>query len=67
MARITSQKAAVAAGGHFRLVLVAAQRARQLDKPTMLGDKTAEGIVLRALRDVEAGNYGWEDYIRDRK
>lgn len=67
MARITSQKAAAAAGGHFRLVLVAAQRARQLNKTTVLGDKHKEGTILRSLRDIEAGNYGWEDYIRDKK
>lgn len=67
MSRITSQKAAAAAGGHFRLVLVAAQRARQLDKTQFFGDKSRDGIVLQSLRDIEEGRYTWQDYVRDRK
>lgn len=67
MSRITSQKAAAATGGHFRLVLVAAQRARQLDKTQFIGDKKRDGIILQSLRDIEEGQYTWQDYIRDRK
>ena len=67
MARITSQKAAQAIGGQFRLVLAAAQRARQLDKKQFLGTRKQDGVVIQALKDIEDGTYTWDDYLRNKK
>jgi len=67
MSRITSQKAAQQVGGHFKLVLVASQRARQLDRSQFIGNKKGTGVTLQALKDIENGLYTWEDYIRDKK
>lgn len=66
MARITSQKAAAQVGGHFKLVLAAAQRARQFDRTEFVGDKKKNGITLQALRDIEDGVYTWNDFIRNK-
>jgi len=67
MARITSQKAAQMIGGQFRLVLAACQRARQFDKTDVLKNKKADGITIRALKDIENGTYTWDDYLRNKK
>ena len=67
MARITSQKAAEAIGGQFRLVLAAAQRARSLDKKQFIGDRKKDGIIIQSLKDIEEGRYSWDDYLKDRK
>ena len=67
MSQITSQKAAQAIGGQYKLVLAASQRARQLDKQTVFKNKKEHGIVIRALQDIEDGLYSWEDYLRDKK
>ena len=67
MARITSQKAAQAIGGQFRLVLAAAQRARQLDKTQFIGSKKKDGVVIQSLKDIEDGTYTWDDYLRNKK
>lgn len=67
MARITSQKAAQQVGGHFRLVLIAAQRARQYDRTQFINDKKKEGITIQAIRDIEDGTYTWDNFLRDKK
>jgi DNA-directed RNA polymerase omega subunit len=67
MSRITSQEAARQVGGHFKLVLAASQRARQLDRTQFIGNKKGNGVTLQALKDIEDGSYTWEDYIRDKK
>jgi len=67
MARITSQKATQAIGGQFKLVLAAAQRARQLDKNEFLSRKKGEGITVSAIRDIEEGRFTWDDYMENFK
>ena len=67
MARYTSQEAAAAVGGQFKLVLAAAQRARQLDKNEILSRRNGEGIVVSAIRDIEEGRYTWDDYMKNFK
>jgi DNA-directed RNA polymerase subunit omega len=63
MARYTSQVATEKVGGQYRLVIVAAQRARQLDKNESLPRRKDEGIAVAAIRDIEEGRYTWDDYI----
>ncbi len=63
MARYTSQIATENVGGQFRLVLAAAQRARQLDKNETLPRRKGEGIAVAAIRDIEEGRYTWDDYM----
>jgi DNA-directed RNA polymerase omega subunit len=63
MARYTSQIATENVGGQFRLVLAAAQRARQLDKNELLARRQGEGIAVAAIRDIEEGRYTWDDYM----
>jgi DNA-directed RNA polymerase omega subunit len=67
MARYTSQEAAAQVGGQFRLVLAAAQRARQLDKNEILSRRKGEGIAVSAIRDIEEGRYTWDDYMKNFK
>jgi DNA-directed RNA polymerase omega subunit len=67
MARITSQQAAQAIGGQFKLVLAAAQRARQLDKNEILSRRKGEGIIVSAIRDIEEGRYTWDNYMENFK
>lgn len=63
MARITSQKAALAVGGIYDLILVASQRAREIKRgsPTKAG--TGHGHVVSALKEIEDGHYTVENYI----
>jgi DNA-directed RNA polymerase omega subunit len=67
MARYTSQEAAAQIGGQYRLVLAAAQRARQLDKNEILSRRKGEGIAVSAIRDIEEGRYTWENYMENFK
>ena len=67
MARYTSQVATEKVGGQFRLVLAAAQRARQLDKNELLARRKGEGIAVAAIRDIEEGRYTWDDYMENFK
>ncbi len=67
MARYTSQVATEKVGGQFRLVLAAAQRARQLDKNELLARRKGEGIAVAAIRDIEEGRYTWDDYMKNFK
>lgn len=62
MARITSQEAAKMVGGQFELVLVGAQRARELARgsaPRVIGKN---GIVVTAIKEIEQGKYTKEEY-----
>lgn len=63
MARITSQKAAKMVGSQFDLVLVAAQRARELrngSKPLLFSKNDS---CITALKEIEEGLYTKQDYI----
>ena len=64
MARYTSQAAAEAIGNRFNLVLVAAQRARELKNGSMprVEGKDASFSVT-ALREIEQGKYTFQDYL----
>lgn len=67
MARYTSQVASQNVGGQYRLVIAAAQRARQLDKNESLPRRKGEGIAVAAIRDIEEGRFTWDDYINNFK
>ena len=59
MARISSEVAALKVG-RYDLILIGARRARELNRgwrPTVTGDN---GIVVTAIREIEAGNIGRE-------
>ena len=59
MARISSEIAALKVG-RYDLILIGARRARELNRgwrPTVTGDN---GIVVTAIREIEAGNIGRE-------
>lgn len=60
MARISSEKAAIAVGNRYDLVLIASQRIRELNtghKPKL---KTKNGNTITALREIEEGLVGRE-------
>ena len=62
MARISSELAAAAVGGKYDLILIAARRARELNrgwKPLVQCDND---IAVTALREIEAGKIG-RDYL----
>lgn len=64
MARITVEKAVEQIGSRFDLVLVAAQRARELrngSAPRV--DKPAHSVTVTALREIEQGKYTKQDYL----
>jgi len=63
MARITSQKAAEAVGNRFDLVLIAAQRARELKKGYEPKVTCDNGSSVTALREIEEGKIG-RDYLK---
>jgi DNA-directed RNA polymerase omega subunit len=67
MARITSQKAALAYGGLFDLVLGASQRARELRRGSQPKIKTDNGPVITALKEIEEGLYTKKDYLKTLK
>ena len=61
MARISSEIAAQKVG-RYDLILIGARRARELNRgwrPTVSGEN---GIVVTAIREIEAGNIG-RDYL----
>jgi DNA-directed RNA polymerase omega subunit len=64
MARITSQKAALAVGGIYDLVLVASQRAREIKRGSPTKAEPGNGHVVSALREIENGDYTMEDYLK---
>ena len=67
MARITSQKAAIAAGGLFDLVLVASQRAREIKRGSPTKAEPGHGPVVSALKEIEDGQHTVEDYLKSLK
>lgn len=63
MAKLTADKAARAVGDQYLLVLMAAQRAKELKRgsqPLVETKKNSELIV--AIREIEQGLYTTEDY-----
>ena len=63
MARISSEIAALKVG-RYDLILIGARRARELNRgwrPTVTGDN---GIVVTAIREIEAGNIGREYLLK---
>jgi DNA-directed RNA polymerase subunit omega len=67
MARITSQKAAQMIGSQFDLVLVAAQRARELRSGTQPLVDTKNDSCITALKEIEMGLYTKQDYVNSLK
>ena len=63
MARITSQKAAAMIGSQFDLILVAAQRARELRNGSTPKVDSKNGPCITALKEIEAGFYTKQDYL----
>ena len=63
MARITSQLAAQMIGSQFDLVLVAAQRARELRSGSLAKVQTKNGACITALKEIEQGLYTKQDYL----
>jgi len=63
MARITSEKAALAVENRFDLVLIASQRVRELKRGSLPKVTTKNGAVVTALREIEEGHIG-RDYLK---
>jgi DNA-directed RNA polymerase subunit omega len=63
MARITSEKAALAVENRFDLVLIASQRVRELKRGSMPKIASKNGAVVTALREIEEGFIG-RDYLK---
>jgi DNA-directed RNA polymerase omega subunit len=64
MARFTSEKAAEMVGGRFNLVLVAAQRSRELKNGAMQRVEGKDATTnVTALREIEEGKYTYQDYL----
>jgi DNA-directed RNA polymerase subunit omega len=63
MARITSEKAALAVENRFDLVLIASQRARELKRGSLPKVASKNGTVVTALREIEEGHIG-RDYLK---
>jgi hypothetical protein len=65
MARYTSEKAAEMVGGRFNLVLVAAQRARELKNGSPQRVQGTDATFnVTALREIEEGKYTFQDYLK---
>ena len=64
MSRISAEKAVEAIGNRFDLVLVAAQRAREIRRGarTLVNSKNA-GPTIAALQEIEEGKYTKQDYL----
>ena len=64
MARITSQRAVEKLGGNqFDLILVAAQRAREISNGSSPKVDSKNGPCITALREIEAGLHTKQDYL----
>lgn len=59
-ARYSSEEAVQAIGNRFDLVLIAAQRVRELKRGHRSTLNTKEGPIVTALQEVEAGLVGRE-------
>jgi DNA-directed RNA polymerase subunit omega len=65
MARISAEKAVEIIGSRFDLVLVAAQRARELKNGSIpMTDNPGQSVTVTALREIEEGKYTKEDYLK---
>jgi len=65
MAKISSEKAVNIIGSRFDLVLVASQRARELKNGSIPRvSNVGHSVTVTALREIEAGKYTKEDYLR---
>lgn len=64
MARLTSEVAARQIGSKYDLVLVAARRARELNRGWKPLVKSSNGIPVTALREIEAGLIGREYLLK---
>ena len=62
MARITSDRAAIAVGNKYDLVLIAARRARELKRGWRPLVQCDNDIVVTAIRECEEGKIG-RDYL----
>jgi DNA-directed RNA polymerase omega subunit len=67
MARYTSQEAAKQAGGLFDLVLIASQRVRELKRGSVAKVNSKSGEIVKALEEIEQGQYTRTDYINNTK
>lgn len=64
MARITSQRAIQKLGGNqFDLILVAAQRAREIKNGSTPKVESKNGPCVTALKEIEEGLYTKQDYL----
>jgi DNA-directed RNA polymerase subunit omega len=59
---LTSQQAVAAVGNRYDLVLIAAQRARELTRGELPKVPSRHGPVLTALKEIEQGKIG-RDYL----
>jgi len=64
MTRYTSQLAVEKIGNRFDLVLVAARRAKELQLGARSTINEGDGAVVTALKEVEAGLYTKQDYLK---
>jgi len=62
MARLTSETASKRVGSKYDLVLIGARRARELNRGWRPMIRCNNGIVVTALREIEAGLIG-RDYL----
>lgn len=67
MARITSEKAIQMVGNQYDMVLVAAQRARELARGYAGKIPSSNGSVITALKEIEQGLYTKHDYMTSHK
>ena len=67
MARSTSEKATQMIGNKFDMVLVAAQRARELARGSASKMPSSNGSVITALREIEQGLYTKQDFMNSQK
>ena len=63
MARITADRAALAVGNKFDLVLIAAIRTRELKNGYHPLVQCENGPIVTALREIEQGHIG-RDYLK---
>ncbi len=67
MARISSEKAVSKVGNRYDLILIASQRARELNQGHRPKMKTEHGSSLTALMEIEEGHIGREYLKRFKK
>lgn len=63
MPKISSQEAVEKIGNRYNLVLIASQRARELNNGSLPKVKTKNGSILTALTEIEEGLIG-KDYLK---